>query len=63
MIRNILVNMSGVKLMHWKVSLSKLFYDGGTYHKETSPLICSANKWTGFYMIGISIMKELKSEL
>ena len=26
---------------------------------ETSPLICRANQWTGFYMIGTSIMKEL----
>ena len=26
---------------------------------ETSPLICSANKWTGFYMTRISVMKEL----
>ena len=28
------------------------FQDGGRYyHTETSPLICSANQWTGFYMI------------
>ena len=27
---------------------------------ETSPLICSSNQWTGFYMIGPSVMKELK---
>ena len=26
---------------------------------ETSPLICRANQWTGFYMIGASVMKEL----
>ena len=26
---------------------------------ETSPLICSANQWTIFYMIGTSVMKEL----
>ena len=24
------------------------FQDGGRYHIETSPLICSANQWTGF---------------
>ena len=24
------------------------------YHTETSPLICSANQWTGFYMIGVN---------
>ena len=27
---------------------------------ETSPLVCRANEWTGFYMILTSIMKELK---
>ena len=26
---------------------------------ETSPLICSPNQWTGFYMITASVMKEL----
>ena len=26
---------------------------------ETRPLICSANQWTGFYMITASVMKEL----
>ena len=36
-----------------------LFHDGGRYHIETSPLICSANKWTGFYIITASVMKEL----
>ena len=28
---------------------------------ETSPFICSANHWTGFYMITTSVMKELKT--
>ena len=28
---------------------------------ETSLFICSANQWTGFYMIGTSVMKELKN--
>ena len=37
----------------------KLFHDEGSYHIETSPLICSANQWTGFYMIWISVIKEL----
>ena len=32
---------------------------GGPYHIEISPLICSANQWTGFYMIGTIVMKEL----
>ena len=40
--------------------LNYLFYDRVSYHLETSPLICTANQWTGFYMIGTSIMKDLK---
>ena len=39
--------------------LIKLFQDGGPYLIETIALICSANQWTGFYMIGTSVMKEL----
>ena len=35
------------------------FNDGGPNHIETSQLICSANQWTGFYMIETSVMKEL----
>ena len=31
----------------------------GRYHIETSPLICSANHWNGFYMITVSVMKKL----
>ena len=38
----------------------QLFHDGGRYHIETSPLIYSANQWTGFYMIMASVMKELR---
>ena len=37
---------------HW------LFHDGGSCPIETSPLICSANQWTGFCMIGTSVMKD-----
>ena len=33
----------------------------GRYHIETSPLICSANQWTGFYMITASVLNGLKS--
>ena len=42
------------------LNFSLPFHDGGRYHIETSPLICSANQWTGFYMITASVMKELK---
>ena len=30
---------------------------------EISPLICRANQWTGFYMIGTFVMKELRNAL
>ena len=40
-----------------------LFHDGGPYPVETSPLICKANHWNGFYMIGIFVMKELIAKL
>ena len=41
------------------VCLSSDGGDVGLYHIETSPLIYGANQWTGFYMIGTSVMKEL----
>ena len=41
----------------------KLFDNGGPYHIDTSPLICSANQWTGFYMIRTSVKKELRGQL
>ena len=40
---------------------SELFHDGGRYHIETSPLICSANQLTGFYLITASVMEELNT--
>ena len=30
----------------------------GSYHIETSPLICSANQWTGFCIIGTFVIKD-----
>ena len=46
------------------VAITKLFsfdpfHDGDLYHIETSPLICGANQWTGFYMITTSVIKGL----
>ena len=38
------------------------FHDGGRYHIGASPLICSANQWTFFYMISASVMKGLKGK-
>ena len=44
-----------------KFFITNLFHDGGRYHVKTSPLICSAYQWTGFYMITASVvMTELK---
>ena len=37
-----------------------LFHDGGRYYIETSLLICSANQWTGFYLITACVMKWSK---
>ena len=34
-----------------------LFHDGGLHHIETSTLV---NQWTDSYIIGTSVMKELK---
>ena len=43
------------------VGQNQLFHEGDPYHIETSLLIRTADQWTGFYMMGTSIMKELKS--
>ena len=32
--------------------------DGGPYYLETSPFICPATQWTGFYMIGTYLRHE-----
>ena len=52
------------KIKHAKGMISnnhpvQLFHDGDRYHVETSPLICGANQWTGFYMV-TAYMKEFK---
>ena len=41
------------------VLIFKIFHDGGPYHIETSLLICYITQWTGFYMTGTFVMKEL----
>ena len=43
-----------------QVTKHQLFHDGGPCRKENSPLICSVNQWTGFFMIGTSVTKELR---
>ena len=45
---------------------SRLLHDRGPFDIETNPLICESKsmdyQWTGFYMIGTSVMKELKGQ-
>ena len=43
--------------------IKRIFHDGGPYHKETSPLICSATDFLliCYCMTGTFVMKELKS--
>ena len=48
-------------LLSANLILLKLFHEGGPCHIETGPMICRANQWTDFYMIGTSVMKELIS--
>ena len=43
---------------HMQVAKHWLFHDGGSGRIETSPLICSANQWTGFCIIGTSVMED-----
>ena len=38
-------------------------YHKGSYHIETSPLICNPNQWTGFCLVRTSLMKEFTSNL
>ena len=55
---------------HWKICFRSekvkaiashlTLHDGGPNHIETIPLLCQTNQWTGFYIIGISVMKGLK---
>ena len=39
--------------------LSSMAGDAGLFHIETSTLIPCGNQWTGFHMIGTSVMKGL----
>ena len=43
-----------------QVAKHYLFNDRGSCCIETSPLICSKNQWTGFCIIGTSVMKDLR---
>ena len=58
-------NMNQIKKNHYitrSYAISPgayLFRNGGQFHIETSPLICSANQSNIFYMIETLVMKEL----
>ena len=54
-----LIKKIRVFLLKWteKSKCFKLICDAGPYHIETILLICSSNQWTGFFMIGTSVMK------
>ena len=39
--------------------MNELVHTGGLYHIDSSPLISTANQWTGFCMIWTSIVKQL----
>ena len=50
--------------MWQKVTIARdLFHDRGPYNIETNTLICSPNKWTGFYVIGTFVRKEFTKHL
>ena len=45
---------------YMQVAKHYLFNDRGSCCIETSPLICSKDQWTGFCIIGTSVMKDLR---
>ena len=54
------INLQGKLQFMYNQIIHELFHDRDCYHIEISPLICSANQWTGFYIMMASVMKELK---
>ena len=60
--RDLLTFSGGIEMKYWAQMGCPRFYGFCrtlSHHIETSLLICRANQWTGFYMIGASVMKEL----
>ena len=43
---------------YMQVAKHYLFHDGSSCRIKTGPLICSADHWTGFCIIGTSFMKD-----
>ena len=50
------------KSLQWAVRYLP-FHDGGRHHIETSPLICSTNQWTGFYIPTMKIRTCIKNNI
>ena len=51
------MKIGGIFLLHF----ARLFLWRRSYQTETSPLSYSVDQWTGFCMIGTSVMEELKN--
>ena len=49
-----------MSIVYLSINFTQLFRGGGRYHIEISPLVCSTNQCTGFYVITASVMKELR---
>ena len=58
-----LQNTSGRLLVFNRNIDLRLFHDGGPYDTETSPLISSANQWTGFGVNGLPLVNTIPSHL
>ena len=48
-----------IRLTHFNPVLD-FIYKPSRFHIETSPMVCSANQWTGFYMITARFLYEIK---
>ena len=55
----LLLDLKQVRFLTEFVRLKTSLTSRGPHYIKTSPLICRANQWIGFYMIGTSVMKEL----
>ena len=53
----------GVFWVSWIVEFILTLSWRRSLYIETSPLICGANQWNGFYMITASVMKELNLKI
>ena len=52
--------LNGYYFLKAAVKIVQPFSNQFAYHKDTSQLICKANRWSGFYMRGILVVKGSK---